>query len=57
MFIQVETHENTLYERVGGQPFFTSLVERFYNGVETDPFLRPLYPLTWSHPSATWRCF
>ena len=44
MFIQVETHENTLYERVGGQPFFTLLVERFYNGVETDPLLRPLYP-------------
>jgi hemoglobin len=44
MLIQVETNENTLYERVGGQPFFTSLVERFYIGVEADTLLRPLYP-------------
>jgi hemoglobin len=35
---------STLYERVGGEPFFTSLVERFYAGVEGDPLLRPLYP-------------
>jgi hemoglobin len=36
--------EATLYERVGGQPWFDHLVERFYEGVETDPVLRPLYP-------------
>jgi len=34
----------TLYERVGGKPFFAALVERFYAGVATDPLLRPLYP-------------
>lgn len=34
----------TLYEQVGGEPFFVTLVERFYQGVETDPVLRPLYP-------------
>jgi hemoglobin len=34
----------TLYERVGGDAWFTALVERFYTGVETDPVLRPLYP-------------
>lgn len=34
----------TLYERVGGQPWFDDLVERFYEGVEHDPVLRPLYP-------------
>jgi hemoglobin len=34
----------TLYERVGGEAFFTALVERFYAGVATDPRLRPLYP-------------
>lgn len=34
----------TLYERVGGQPWFDALVERFYEGVEGDPVLRPLYP-------------
>ena len=34
----------TLYEKVGGQPFFDALVERFYEGVERDPRLRPMYP-------------
>jgi hemoglobin len=34
----------TVYERVGGQPFFDELVGRFYDGVARDPALRPLYP-------------
>jgi hemoglobin len=34
----------TLYERVGGTPFFTTLVDHFYEGVAGDPVLRPLYP-------------
>jgi hemoglobin len=34
----------TLFDEVGGQPFFDALVERFYAGVELDPVLRPLYP-------------
>lgn len=34
----------TLYEAVGGQPFFDRLVDAFYEGVEHDPVLRPLYP-------------
>jgi hemoglobin len=34
----------TLYERVGGTPFFTALVGHFYDGVAEDPVLRPLYP-------------
>lgn len=33
-----------LYEVVGGMPFFERLVERFYDGVASDPVLRPLYP-------------
>ncbi|HTX64077.1 MAG TPA: globin [Acidimicrobiales bacterium] len=33
-----------MYERVGGQAFFKALVDRFYQGVATDPVLRPLYP-------------
>lgn len=33
-----------LYDRVGGQPWFDALVDRFYEGVEVDPVLRPLYP-------------
>ena len=36
--------EETLYERVGGSPFFEGLVERFYQGVESDDLLRPMYP-------------
>jgi hemoglobin len=34
----------SLYERVGGSGYFEALVDRFYEGVESDPVLRPLYP-------------
>jgi len=34
----------TIYERVGGYQFFVELVERFYEFVEADLSLRPLYP-------------
>lgn len=34
----------TVYEAVGGTPFFAALVERFYDRVETDELLRPMYP-------------
>jgi len=34
----------TVFERVGGYPFFEELVERFYQFVEVDPILRPIYP-------------
>lgn len=34
----------TFYDRVGGRPFFEALTRRFYEAVETDPVLRPLYP-------------
>ena len=34
----------TLYDSAGGMPFFEALVGRFYDGVETDPILRPIYP-------------
>ena len=36
--------EQTAYARWGGEAFFTALIERFYEGVATDPLLRPLYP-------------
>lgn len=35
---------DSLYDRVGGRPFFDRLVTRFYEGVADDPVLRPLYP-------------
>ena len=38
------TDLQTLYDRAGGTPFFEALVGRFYDGVETDPVLRPVYP-------------
>lgn len=34
----------SLFERVGGRPFFSTLVGRFYDGVAEDPILRPMYP-------------
>lgn len=36
--------EPTLYDQVGGTPFFERLVGRFYEGVADDDILRPLYP-------------
>jgi hemoglobin len=33
-----------MYEAVGGDLFFVDLVEGFYQGVETDEILRPMYP-------------
>ncbi|HQU00402.1 MAG TPA: globin [Acidimicrobiales bacterium] len=34
----------TLYDQVGGQEFFVRLVELFYDAVELDEVLRPMYP-------------
>jgi hemoglobin len=35
---------DALFARVGGEQFFTDLVDHFYVGVAGDPLLRPLYP-------------
>jgi hemoglobin len=34
----------TLYDAVGGMPFFEALVDRFYRGVASDPVLLAVYP-------------
>jgi hemoglobin len=34
----------TLYEQAGGMPFFEALVDRFYEGVASDPELLRVYP-------------
>lgn len=34
----------SFYDRVGGEPTFRALVDRFYAGVANDPPLRALYP-------------
>lgn len=36
--------DRTLYDAVGGMPFFERLVDRFYDRVEADPLLLRLYP-------------
>lgn len=36
--------EPSLYDAVGGTPFFDQLVDAFYEGVVSDAVLRPLYP-------------
>lgn len=36
--------EESLYEQVGGEPFFEKLVDGFYESVEKDEILRPMYP-------------
>jgi hemoglobin len=33
-----------MFDRFGGAPWFGALVDRFYDAVETDEVLRPLYP-------------
>lgn len=35
---------STVYDQVGGSEFFESLVDHFYDAVDSDPVLRPLYP-------------
>jgi hemoglobin len=44
------TTEPTMYDRVGGRPFFARLVDVFYGGVAGDDVLAPLYP---EHPDFT----
>ena len=34
----------SVYDAVGGLPFFVDLVDGFYAGVSADPLLRPMYP-------------
>lgn len=46
-----------MYERVGGEGFFKSLVDRFYSGVASDPVLRPLYPEDLEVPNEHLRLF
>ncbi|TDD67897.1 globin [Jiangella aurantiaca] len=35
---------DNFYDAVGGHETFAKLVHRFYEGVATDPLLKPLYP-------------
>jgi len=42
--IPASTPAQSVHELVGGEPFFTRLVDQFYEGVANDPALLPLYP-------------
>ena len=44
-----ETSDGTVYEAVGGRPFFVDLVDGFYAGVSADLLLRPMYPEDLTH--------
>lgn len=48
---------SSLYDRVGGDPFFADLVDAFYAGVADDPVLRPLYPEDLAAPKDHLRLF
>jgi len=37
------TVSDNFYDNVGGETFFTQLVDHFYTGVSADPVLRPMY--------------
>ncbi|MFN2607124.1 MAG: globin [Acidimicrobiales bacterium] len=39
-----EAFGDSVYDAVGGRPFFVELVDGFYAGVNADPLLRPMYP-------------
>lgn len=43
--------EQSFYEAVGGHKTFVALVDRFYEGVVTDPLLRPMYPEAATDPT------
>jgi hemoglobin len=36
--------DESLFEQVGGEAFFVQLVDAFYESVEVDETLRPMYP-------------
>ncbi len=35
---------SSIYEAVGGRPYFERLIDVFYDGIESDALLRPMYP-------------
>ena len=38
------TEPTTIFDAVGGAPWFEKMIDRFYDAVETDLVLRPMYP-------------
>jgi hemoglobin len=36
--------QESFFQLVGGEPTFERITERFYEGIASDPLLRPMYP-------------
>ena len=36
--------DESFFQQIGGHGFFVQLVDGFYEGIEQDPVLRPMYP-------------
>lgn len=36
--------DSSFYDEIGGEPTIRAIVHRFYEGVATDPVLKPMYP-------------
>ena len=36
--------DESFFQQIGGHEFFVQLVDGFYEGIEQDPVLRPMYP-------------
>ncbi len=47
----------TIYELAGGEETFARLVDNFYNAVQHDELLRPMYPGDWDESKRTLRLF
>ncbi len=47
----------SIYETVGGEETFARLVENFYNAVQEDEVLRPIYPGDWDESKRTLKLF
>jgi hemoglobin len=41
---RVSSEATTFYDEIGGFETFRRIVDRFYEGVASDPLLRPMYP-------------
>jgi hemoglobin len=37
-------HEVSVYDLIGGEPVIREIVRRFYDRIEADPVLRPMFP-------------
>jgi hemoglobin len=42
--VSTTSQGQSFYDAIGGYPTIAKIVDRFYEGVATDPQLRPLYP-------------